>query len=93
MFLKKLKEKRVEMKAKMDALIESAETEERALTEEESNEFDKYEAEIKKIDRTIKAYEERAAEELEPEEVEEETDNDADAEERAFADYIRGTYT
>ena len=52
MFLKKLKEKRVEMKAKMDALIESAETEERALTEEESNEFDKYEAEIKKIDRT-----------------------------------------
>ncbi len=93
MFLKKLKEKRVEMKAKMDALIESAETEERALTEEESNEFDKYEADIKKIDRTIKAYEERAAEELEPEEVEEETDNDADAEERAFADYIRGTYT
>lgn len=92
MFIKKLKEKRTELKASMDALIAAAETEERALTEEETSEFDGYEAEIKKIDRTIEAYEKRAEEELEPEEETEETGEDTEAEERAFADYIRGTY-
>ncbi len=92
MFLKKLKEKRVELKAQMDALISTAETEERAMTEEENGKFDEYEKEIEKIDKTIKAYEKRAAEELELEDEPEEEDKDEEAEERAFVDYIRGTY-
>lgn len=92
MFLKKLKEKRVELKAQMDSLISMAEAEERAMSEEESGKFDEYEKEISKIDKTIEAYEKRAAEEMEPEEEDEEEGKDEEAEERAFVDYIRGTY-
>ena len=93
MFIKKLKEKRTELKSKMDALLSSAEAEERALSEEETTEFEGYEKEIKKIDRTIDAYEKRAEEELDEEDDPEEGTENAEAEERAFVEYIRGTYS
>lgn len=92
MFLKKLKEKGIELKAQMDAIVSAAEEEERAMSEEEISEFEKLEKEIQGIDRTIKAYETRASEELEDEEGEAE-DSSAEEEERAFESYIRGTYT
>lgn len=92
--LKKLKEQRAELQEKLQGILDKAEAEERAMTDEESGEFDELEKDIQAIDRTIKA-EERARglelnvtsnkrdEELRAEEKEVQ-------EERAFADHIRG---
>ena len=93
MFLKKLKEKRTELKAQMDAIVSTAEDEERAMSEEEISEFEKLEKEIRGINRTIEAYETRAKEELEDEEEEMEESSSIEDEVRAFESYIRGTYT
>lgn len=91
---KKLAEQRAAFAKEMQDILDKAETEERAMTEEESSRFDELEGKIKDIDRTIKA-EERARdlslnvvddkrkEELRAEEKEEQ-------EERAFGNYIRG---
>lgn len=91
---KKLAEQRAAFAKEMQDILDKAETEERAMTEEESSRFDELEGKIKDIDRTIKA-EERARdlslnvvddkrkEELRAEEKEAQ-------EERAFGNYIRG---
>jgi len=89
--LKSLNEQRNDKMAEMQALVDAAKGETRAMSTEEMNKFTSLEAEIAGIDATIKA-EERARdlalnvvsdkkkEELRAEE----------AEERAFANYIRG---
>ena len=91
---KKLMEKRAQDIAQMELLTTTAETEERAMTEEEAKQFAELEAEVRAIDATIEAAnrardldqvedpaeEEQRAEEIPVEEVEE----------RAFANYIRG---
>lgn len=93
-FIKKLKEKRNQLKAEMDVIINTAEEEERALSDEETASFDEKEKEIKRIDRTIESYEKRAQEDLKNEKnPNEEEKGDAEAEERAFTDYIRGIVT
>ncbi|MDD7219239.1 MAG: phage major capsid protein [Clostridia bacterium] len=91
---KKLAEQRAAYEQEMQEILDKAESEERAITEEESTKFDELEGKIKDIDRTIKA-EERARdlklnvlddkkkEELRAEEKETQ-------EERAFENYIRG---
>ena len=91
---KKLMEQRATLQAEMQKLIDTAQNEERAMSEEETTKFDELESKIKSIDATIKA-EERARdlslnvhsnehhEELRAEER-------AAAEEKVFADYIRG---
>ena len=91
---KKLMEQRAALQAEMQKLIDTAQNEERAMSEEETTKFDELESKIKSIDATIKA-EERARdlslnvhsnehhEELRAEER-------AAAEEKVFADYIRG---
>lgn len=91
---KKLREQRAAYQAEMQGILDTAESEERAMNEEETSKFDELEKKIKDIDATIKA-EERARdltlnvvddgrkEELRAEEIEEQ-------EERAFANYIRG---
>lgn len=92
--LKELAEKRVEVQKKMNDIIAKAESEERAMTEDEGAAFDGLENELRAIDRTTKAIERardlelnvvsnEKKEELRAEEQEE-------AEERAFEDYIRG---
>lgn len=85
--LKALKEQRAELRAKMDALINKADQEERALSVDEGKEFDDFEAKIKEIDATI----ERAnrARGIDPE-MRAEDENREKAEERAFVDYIMG---
>ena len=45
--LKALLERRVELQNQMDALVTAADTEERAMTEEETTQFDAAEAEIR----------------------------------------------
>ena len=88
MELKKLMEQRADLQAEMEALLNTAKTEERAMTEEETSKFDELEKKIKAIDGTIER-EERARKmehkEVKPTEVEER----AVIEERAFANYIR----
>lgn len=92
MNIKKLTEKRAELKAKMQSIIDKAETEERAVTPEESAEFDSAEAEIRAIDDTIvKAEKVRGITDI----IQSKTDemSTKDAEERAFADFISGRIT
>lgn len=98
MKFKKLKEKRLLLQSEMEKLIASAYNENRALSDEESKRFDEIEKEIQDIDKTI-ATEERARK-LEPVEdrstvddgrnAEQRAEEKARAEERAFANYIRG---
>lgn len=88
------KEKREEYQTRMQELLDQAQVEERALTEEESTEFDDLEKKIQNIDRTVDA-EERARKldltEKEEEETEEQRAEAMEkADEKAFANYIRG---
>lgn len=95
MELKKLYEQREDLQKEMETILDSAKTEERAMSEDETTKFDDIEAKIKAIDKTIQC-EERAREikmlentmvnEIEKEDV-------AQVEERAFVDFIRGTVT
>jgi len=95
MNLKKIKERRAFLQAAMQGLLDGAEAEERALNEEEEGKFAEYEKEIAGIDRTIEAFE-RLRNLSEPEQRAEEGSNvladkpDEAAEERAFANYVRG---
>lgn len=89
MALKALIEKRAALQAAMDGLITAAETETRAMTEDEAAKFDAAEAEIRAIDETI-AREDRARG-IEPVSAATGTvEERAVDEERAFADYVLG---
>lgn len=98
MKFKKLKEKRLLLQSEMEKLISAADNENRALSDEESKRFDEIEKEIQDIDKTI-ATEERARK-LEvvddkntasnDKNMEQRAEKSANAEERAFENYIRG---
>lgn len=86
--LKALLEKRAEYQQTMDSLVNTADTENRAMTEEEVAQFDAAENELRAIDETI-AREERArsiTKKTAPTTEEER----AAAEEQEFADYVMG---
>lgn len=88
--LKKLLEKRNDLHAEMQKLLETAKTEERAFSDEEEKRFNELESEIKKLDSTIEA--EKRAKSLEVEEAREEEERNEDEvtpEERAFENFIR----
>lgn len=92
MNIKKLTEKRAELKTKMQSIIDKAENEERAITPEESAEFDSAEAEIRAIDDTMaKADKIRGITDIIPPKTDQMTTKET--EERAFADFIRGRIT
>jgi len=91
---KKLIEKREQILAEMELLTNTAETEERALTEDEQAKFDAYEKEIRAIDATVKT-EERAralntVTEKEDKPAKKAKLSRVTAEERAFEAYLRG---
>lgn len=89
MQLKKLKEKRDLLQASMQALLDGAEAEERALNEEEEKKFGEYEKEIAEIDRTVSALERMRN--LNQVQQQENPEGEKEAlEERAFENYIRG---
>ena len=92
MHLKKLKERRAVLQEKLNNILKTAETEERAINEEETKEFDEAEAEIRSIDATIDAYEKSRSlvKEDKPAPEQRTAEQTAEAEERAFAAYIRG---
>lgn len=87
MNLKALMEKREELQGVMDALVSAADTEERAMTEEETEKFDKAEKEIRAIDETISRADRVRKLEKPEQRAGESTE---DAEERAFANYVLG---
>ena len=94
--LKKLMERRAELKKQLDDLVAKADAEERAMSEDETKDFDAAEKEIKEIDATLDR-EERArgiTEVQQPTENHEMTQEErAAADEKAFADFIMNRVT
>lgn len=91
MNFKKLIEKRNDLVAQMDELVKVADTETRALNEEETKKFEELRAEVAKIDKTLElAKEERSMMNTPEDKKAEVTDKEkAQAEERAFANFLR----
>ena len=88
MNIKALEERRNDLKGQLEALLDGAKAEERAMTSEEIAKFDEIEAEIQNIDSTIER--EEKANKMENRE----TKKDVTVEERdikSFADYIRNS--
>ena len=86
MNIKGLEEKRIDLKGQLEALLDTAKKEERAMTSEEINKFDELVNEIKNIDKTIER--EERTNTMENTEIK----KDVTIEERdvkSFADYIR----
>lgn len=84
---KKLIENRNDLQEKMQAIVDKAKAENRAMTNEEITEFDGYEQNIKDIDSTLKRID--IVDKLENKHVDEpETQEAKDV--KAFANYIRG---
>lgn len=93
MNLKELIEKRNAKVVEMGKLVEKAETEKRAMTEEETKKFNDLDNEVKQLDGTI-ASAKRAQELTLTKEEKEEKKKEEDIEEterRAFENYIRST--
>ena len=88
MNIKGLEERRNDLKGQMEALLDTAKAEERAMTSEEIDKFDELEKEIVNIDKTIEREEKRNI--MENKEIV----MDVTVEERdikSFADYIRSS--
>lgn len=93
--IKLYKEKRAEYEKKMNDMLDLAQIEERALTDEEAAEFDDLEKKIQNIDRTVAAEERARKLELtnvdsQEQDEEKRTEDTKKAEMRAFANYVRG---
>lgn len=86
--LKALLEKRAEYQQTMDGLVNTADTENRAMTEEEVAQFDAAEKELRAIDATIDREERARSVVGKPAPTAEE--ERAAAEEQEFADYVMG---
>lgn len=91
MNFKKLIEKRNDLVAKMDELVKVADTETRALNEEETKKFEELRAEVANIDKTLELAKEERSMMNTPEDKKTEVTGKAkeQAEERAFANFLR----
>ena len=86
--LKALMEKRAEYQAVMEELLDLAEQEKRAMTDEENSRFDEAENEIRAIDETIER--EERARNIQKQKASSSEEERATEEEKAFADYVLG---
>ena len=86
--MKALMERRAELQQQMDNLVSTADIEKRAMSDEEAAQFDAAEKEIRAIDDTI-SREERARR-IEKKTIPTDAEERAEAEEKAFADYVMG---
>nr|WP_278565234.1 phage major capsid protein [Anaerostipes caccae] len=92
--IKGLKEQRAAYLEELQGIVETAETEERAMSEEEQGKFDDLEKKIAGIDVTIKAKEKvRSMYPTKKTEQQEQKTEELSVEERAFVDYLRGNAT
>lgn len=89
--LKKLMERRAQLRADMQAAVDRADGEQRALTEEEAAAFDAAENELKALDETIQRI--RRMRDVPEDEGMSGGDDTLTDEERAFADYVTGRAT
>lgn len=89
--LKALMEKRAALQEQMERIVEVADAENRAMSEEEMGNFDAAEKEIKAIDETIER--EERARNLERKDFISGGRDEDQVEERAFADYVMGKVT
>lgn len=91
MNFKKLIEKRNDLVAQMDELVKLADTETRALNEEETKKFEELRAEVANIDKTLELAKEERSMMNTPEDKKTEVTGKAkeQAEERAFANFLR----
>lgn len=89
--LKKLMERRAQLRADMQAAVDRANGEQRALTEEEAAAFDAAEAEIKALDETIARI--KRMRDVPEDEGMAGGEDALTEEERAFADYVTGRAT
>lgn len=91
MNFKKLIEKRNDLVAQMDELVKVADTETRALNEEETKKFEELRAEVANIDKTLELAKEERSMMNTPEDKKIEVTGKAkeQAEERAFANFLR----
>ena len=91
MNFKKLIEKRNDLVAQMDELVKVADTETRALSEDETKKFEELRAEVAKIDKTLElAKEERSMMNTPEDKKADVTGKEKEqAEERAFANFLR----
>lgn len=87
--LKALTENRAALQSQLEALLQQAETEHRAMTEEERGSFDALEQQMKDIDETL-SREERARSLTLREPAPSGAEERAAAEEQVFVDYILG---
>lgn len=88
MNIKALEERRNDLKGQLEALLDGAKAEERAMTSEEIAKFDEIEAEIQNIDSTIER--EEKINTMENREIKQEvTIEERDL--KSFADYIRNS--
>lgn len=90
MNIKGLEERRSDLKGQLATMLDTAKTEERAMTSEEITKFDELENEIKNIDATIER-EERTNMNENKEIVKDVTVEERDV--KSFADYIRNAVT
>lgn len=94
--MKKLIEKRNALKAQLSAIVEKAKSEERAISPEETAEFDRIEAELRALDATIKAQErvQNISDITAPDPAPKaDAPTKEQTEERAFADFLSGKIT
>nr|WP_288232522.1 phage major capsid protein [uncultured Anaerostipes sp.] len=92
--MKGLKEQRAAYLEELQGIVETAEIEERAMSNDEQGKFDDLEKKIAGIDATIKAKEKVRS--MYPEkktEQQEQKTGELSVEERAFVDYLRGNAT
>ncbi|WP_312371852.1 phage major capsid protein [Lachnoclostridium sp.] len=87
--LKGLTEQRADLETELQGILDGAQAETRAITEEESTKFTEIENKIKSIDATIEA-EERARNIKAKKPAKAADESKEDAEIRAFANYVRG---
>ena len=96
MELKYLMEQRAEKQDKMQEILNNAKSEKRAMTEEEISKFNDLKKNIDEIDVTIRAEEDVRKTELDEskkEQDEKQSESKEQAEQRAFANFIRGIKT
>lgn len=88
--LKALIEKRNEKVAEMQSILDKAKEEKRAMTEEEMEQFNALEKEISDLDATIEAEKRASNYTITDDNKDKSVEERAEAEERAFENYIRG---
>lgn len=86
--MKKLLEKRAELQDEMDVILNTAETENRAMTEDEVKRFDAIEAEIRAIDVTLEKKDTARKTENRANTEEKTVEERAAAEEKAFCEFV-----